>query len=164
GSGVTADPDRRGPCTPTSAGMRFRVLRPHARGGLGKVSVALDAELNREVALKEIQPGRAHDANSRARFLTEAEVTRNLRHPGVAPVSGLGFSPDGRPYCAMKLIRGESLKDAIERFHGRQGPNPALRKWNEGPYLRPARSRRGGTPADGPGERAVELRRLLGRF
>jgi hypothetical protein len=41
--------------TPTSSGQRFRVLRPHARGGLGEVFVARDEELHREVALKEIQ-------------------------------------------------------------------------------------------------------------
>ena len=55
--------------------MRFRILRPHARGGLGELSVAQDHELDREVALKEIKGLYADDANSRARFLLEAEIT-----------------------------------------------------------------------------------------
>ena len=57
------------------------------------VSVALDAELHREVALKEIQPDQADDLASRARFVLEAEVTGRLEHPGVVPVYGLGTSP-----------------------------------------------------------------------
>jgi hypothetical protein len=82
--------------TPTSAGLRFRVLRPHARGGLGEVFVARDEELHREVALKEIQASHADDPLSRARFLLEAKVTGGLEHPGVVPVYGLGTYPDGR--------------------------------------------------------------------
>jgi serine/threonine-protein kinase len=97
---------------------RYRVLRPHARGGLGEVFVALDQELNREVALKEIQESRAHDAQSRGRFLLEAEITGGLEHPGVVPVYGLGQYADGRPYYAMRFIRGESLQAAIKRYHG----------------------------------------------
>ena len=102
---------------PTSDGLRFRILRPHARGGIGLVSVALDAELNREVALKEIRPEQADDTASRTRFVLEAEITGRLEHPGVVPVYGLGSSPAGRPYYAMRLIKGASLKEAIERFH-----------------------------------------------
>lgn len=70
----------------TSEGQRFRVLRPHARGGLGAVFVALDAELHREVALKRILDDHADDPNSRQRFLLEAEVTGGLEHPGIVPV------------------------------------------------------------------------------
>ena len=66
----------------TSDGQRFRVLRPHARGGLGAVFVALDQELHREVALKQILDAHADDPISRQRFLLEAEVTGGLEHPG----------------------------------------------------------------------------------
>jgi serine/threonine protein kinase len=99
------------------AGERFRILRLYARGGLGEVFVAQDAELPREVALKQIQSHCAHDAISRERFVREAEITGGLEHPGIVPVYGLGAHADGRPYYAMRLIRGETLKDAITRFH-----------------------------------------------
>src|SRR5204863_1859325 len=101
----------------TSDGQRFRVLRPHARGGLGAVFVALDSELNREVALKQILDHHADDPVSRQRFLIEAEITGGLEHPGIVPVYGLGTYGDGRPYYTMRFIRGDSLKEAIERFH-----------------------------------------------
>jgi len=124
----------------TSSGLRFRILRPHARGGLGQVSVARDEELHREVALKEIQDRHADDPDSRSRFLLEAEITGGLEHPGIVPVYGLGHYGDGRPYYAMRFIRGDSLKEAIERFHKAEGPKRD------------------------PGERTLELRQLLGRF
>ncbi len=106
---------------PREAGVRFRVLRPHAQGGLGEVFVAEDLELHREVALKEIQPLHANNANSRGRFLMEAEVTGGLEHPGIVPVYGLGAYADGRPFYAMRFIRGASLKEAIDQFHGASG-------------------------------------------
>lgn len=99
------------------AAMRFRILRPHARGGLGQVSVALDLELRREVALKEIQEQCADDPDSRARFLLEAEITGGLEHPGIVPVYGAGRHLDGRPFYAMRFIRGESLEHAALRMH-----------------------------------------------
>ena len=101
----------------TSEGGRFRLLRHHARGGIGVVFVALDSELHREVALKQIQPQHADDPASRARFLIEAEVTGRLEHPGVVPVYGLGTSDEGRPFYAMRFVRGQSMKEAIEKFH-----------------------------------------------
>ncbi len=104
--------------TATGDGLRFRILRPHAKGGLGAVFVALDRELNREVALKQLLDKHADDPVSRGRFLLEAEITGGLEHPGIVPVYGLGTYRDGRPYYAMRLIEGVSLKEAIDRFHG----------------------------------------------
>jgi serine/threonine protein kinase len=124
----------------TSGGQRFRILRPHARGGLGAVFVALDSELKREVALKQILDGHADDPVSRQRFLIEAEITGGLEHPGIVPVYGLGSYGDGRPFYAMRFVKGDSLKQAVARFHS----EAALR-------------------ADA-GARSLELRKLLRRF
>src|SRR5262249_31882131 len=100
----------------------------------------LDAELHREVALKQILDQYADDPVSRQRFLLEAEITGGLEHPGVVPVYGLGTYADGRPYYAMRFVRGDSLKQAIGRFHADQG-----------------------TQKD-PGRRTLALNKLLRRF
>jgi serine/threonine-protein kinase len=125
---------------PTSSGLRFRVLRSHARGALGEVFLAIDEELHREVALKQIQTPFAGNPDCRARFIIEAEVTGSLEHPGIVPVYGLGAHPDGRPFYAMRFIRGQSLFDAINAFH------------------------QADDPSRDPGERALSLRGLLRRF
>ncbi|HKD36643.1 MAG TPA: serine/threonine-protein kinase, partial [Pirellulales bacterium] len=124
----------------TSSGSRFRIVRPYARGGLGEVFVAQDEELHREVAVKQIQMRHADEPDSRVRFVQEAEITGGLEHPGIVPVYGLGTYADGRPYYAMRFIRGDSLKDAIERFHSAGGKRRTA------------------------AERGLELRSLLGRF
>jgi serine/threonine-protein kinase len=100
-----------------SSEQRFKILRVHASGGLGEVFVALDQELNREVALKQIKPRYADDSWSRERFIFEAKVTGKLEHPGVVPVYGLGVYPDGRPYYAMQFIDQGSLQDEIRRCY-----------------------------------------------
>ena len=123
-----------------SAGRRFRVLRPHARGGLGEVLVALDTELNREVALKQILERQADDPTSRTRFVLEAEITGGLEHPGIVPVYGLGSDDGGRPYYAMRFIKGDTLRDAIENFHS----DEKLKR--------------------DPGRKSLALRQLLRRF
>jgi serine/threonine-protein kinase len=101
--------------------------------------VAEDAELHRQVALKRIQDRHGDHPESRARFLLEAEVTGGLEHPWIVPVYGLGHYDDGRPFYAMRFIKGDSLREAIRRFHR-------------------------GDAGRGPGERALELQKLLRRF
>ncbi len=72
-------------------------------------------------------------------FLLEAEITGGLEHPGIVPVYGLGTYGDGRPYYAMRFIRGDSLKEAIDRYHAGAGKQSS-------------------------GSRMLELRQLLRRF
>jgi serine/threonine protein kinase/tetratricopeptide (TPR) repeat protein len=120
------DPDPPGEAPgaglPIGAG-RFRILRFHDRGGLGEVYLARDEEVRREIALKQIRQDFADHPQGRARFLLEAEITGGLEHPGIVPVYGLGSHPDGRPFYAMRFIKGDSLKQAIARFH--DGPGAA---------------------------------------
>jgi eukaryotic-like serine/threonine-protein kinase len=110
-----------GPDDQRDAGTRYRILRPHAAGGLGEVSVALDSELNREVAFKEIRREHAHNQEAQNRFRLEAEITGGLEHPGIVPVYGLGNFSDGRPFYAMRFIRGRDLKEATTDYHAMQG-------------------------------------------
>ena len=130
----------------TALGTRLRILRPHAKGGLGQVSVALDEELHREVALKEIQSQHADNTDSRSRFVLEAEITGRLEHPGIVPVYGLGHYADGRPFYAMRFIQGDSLKAAIELFHHCTNKKPTT------------------ATADDQAERNVQFRQLMRRF
>lgn len=96
---------------------RYPPTKFHARGGLGAVFQAQDKELNRLVALKEILPDHAANERLQEKFIFEAEITGALEHPGIVPVYGLGRYEDDQPYYAMRFIRGESFRDAIEQFH-----------------------------------------------
>jgi WD40 repeat protein/tRNA A-37 threonylcarbamoyl transferase component Bud32 len=92
------------------------------------------------VALKRIQRRYAGDAETCRRFLVEAEITGQLEHPGIVPVYGLVRDAAGEPCYAMRFIEGESLRDAIKRFHGKSLAHRAA------------------------GERRLALRHLLGCF
>ncbi len=98
-------------------GGRYRIVRHLARGNLGEVYVAKDLELDREVALKQIQKKHLHKPVMRNLFEEEARVTGGLDHPGIAPVFSLGRDAANQPYYAMRYIRGESLRDAIKRIY-----------------------------------------------
>ncbi len=102
---------------PVREHSRYRLIQLHARGNLGEVFLAHDTELNREVALKQMQEHIAHSGDLRRRFLLEAEITGRLEHPGIVPVYGMGVDEQGRPYYAMRFIRGESLHQAVQRLH-----------------------------------------------
>ncbi len=93
-------------------------------GGMGRVLLAFDEHVGREIALKEIQQrlasGTSGSGTSGAhtflsRFLQEARVTGTLEHPSIIPVYEVGLSADGRHhYYTMRLVRGRSLDDALE--------------------------------------------------
>ena len=92
-------------------------MHPLAKGGLGKVSIANDRELHREIPLKQIIDGEKASLETRERFLAVAIIRGGLEHPGIVPVYGIEQTPEGQPSYAMRLIRGRSLQEAMTEFY-----------------------------------------------
>jgi serine/threonine-protein kinase len=107
---------------------RYTRTRLHATGGIGRVWLARDGDLGRDVALKELRPERADDPAFRARFLQEAQITGQLEHPGIVPVYELARRPDDRqPFYTMRFIRGRTLSEAAAAYHRKRAagePDP----------------------------------------
>ena len=97
---------------------RYTRLHLHAAGGIGRVWLAHDGDLGRDVALKELRPERAEQATFGARFLREAQITGQLEHPGVVPVYELVRGRDGRqPFYTMRFVKGRTLSEAARAYH-----------------------------------------------
>ena len=112
--------------TPEAEG-RYRLAGEElGRGGIGRVLVAFDEHLGREIAVKELLTSSSEslpttprsDALTKtgalaARFLREARVTGQLEHPNIMPVYELGQRPSGELYYTMKLVRGRTFSEAV---------------------------------------------------
>jgi serine/threonine-protein kinase len=92
----------------------------HAKGGLGAVYQATDANLHRRVAVKFIHTTLVANPDSRQDFAIEAEVTGRLEHPGIVPLYGAGEAADGRPFYVMRFIDGHTFAAAIDLYHKRR--------------------------------------------
>ncbi|MDX2087253.1 MAG: protein kinase [Kofleriaceae bacterium] len=86
-----------------------------ARGGMGRIRVARDRRLGRRIALKEILVQRGDLAR---RFEREARITARLEHPSIVSVHEAGAWPTGEPFIAMRLVKGRSLDEVIEKAPG----------------------------------------------
>jgi WD40 repeat protein/tRNA A-37 threonylcarbamoyl transferase component Bud32 len=104
-----------------AAAQRYTLSRLHATGGIGRVWLAYDSDLGREVALKELRPERSQSRGFANRFLHEAKITGQLEHPGIVPVYELACRPsDGQPFYTMRFIKGRTLTDAIRAYHNQR--------------------------------------------
>jgi serine/threonine-protein kinase len=85
----------------------YEIVRLLGEGGMGRVHLARQRSLDREVALKTLQPG-APPAVANA-LVREARLTGALEHPGVIPVHSLGVDENGGPMLVMKRVDGVDL-------------------------------------------------------
>jgi serine/threonine-protein kinase len=111
--------------TPDRAG-RYLIEEEIARGGMGVVLRARDPDLARPLAVKVLLPEHRGRADLERRFVEEAQLTGQLQHPGVPPVHELGRLPDGRPFFALKLVKGHTLTELLRQRRGPADDLPRL--------------------------------------
>ncbi|MGN9839595.1 serine/threonine-protein kinase [Nonomuraea sp. H19] len=102
---------------------RYTLLRPLGAGGMGKVWLARDEMLDREVAVKELTLAEGTSPKERAdsvkRSVREAQATARLRHPGIVALHDVVVEHE-RPWLVMELLRGRTLAETVREF----GPMP----------------------------------------
>ncbi|MEU7635959.1 MULTISPECIES: serine/threonine-protein kinase [unclassified Streptomyces] len=106
-------------------GGRYRLVRLIGRGGMGAVHEAVDTELDRRVAVKQLRGAGGRDAAALAltRLRREAQALARISHPGVVQVHDSGRHED-RPYLVMELLDGVDLAKLVEA-HGPLPPSVA---------------------------------------
>ena len=90
---------------------------------MGRVWLARDGELGRQIALKDLRPDQTENTASYSRFLYEAKITAQLEHPGIVPVYELGQGD--APYYTMRFVRGRTLSEAIRAYHKKRAAGEA---------------------------------------
>ncbi|MEV0615944.1 serine/threonine-protein kinase [Nonomuraea sp. NPDC050404] len=102
---------------------RYSLLRPLGAGGMGKVWLARDEMLDRDVAVKELTLPEGLSPKERAdsvtRAVREAQATARLRHPGIVALHDVVVEEE-RPWLVMELLRGRTLAETVREF----GPMP----------------------------------------
>jgi serine/threonine-protein kinase len=99
----------------------YEILALLGTGGMGEVYRAKDVRLSREVALKILSIQQVPSAESRQRFLQEAQAASQLNHPNIVIIYDIG-SQDDLDYIAMEYVRGKTLDNVIPRGGFRLSP------------------------------------------
>jgi len=91
----------------------YELLDEIGRGGMGVVYRARDTALDRDIAIKLLSDRYPPDSPAARRFAEESRITGQLQHPGIPAVHQVGTLAGGRPYLAMKLIKGSTLETIL---------------------------------------------------
>jgi eukaryotic-like serine/threonine-protein kinase len=95
-------------------GERYTESAVLGTGGMGKVLLARDARIGRDVAVKVLHGERELSDRERARFLREAQVQGQLEHPSIVPVYDIDHQPDGSIFFTMRRVLGKTLQVIID--------------------------------------------------
>ena len=104
----------------------FTIKKLIGHGGMGRVYLGRDEQLDRDVAIKLMHPSRAKDEVSRKRFLRESRATAAVNHPNVITILQVG-EHDGLPYIVMQHVEGPNLADYRNQCGGKIAVSEAVR-------------------------------------
>lgn len=94
---------------------RFEMIELIGRGGMGMVFRALDDCLQREVAIKILDPRFSKDELARERFLREARAAARVTHENVITIHHVECLKDRDvSFMVMQFVRGKSLQDRLD--------------------------------------------------
>ena len=117
-------------------GGTYRVVRLIGSGGMGQVYEATHERLAVRYAVKVVRPDVHDRPDALPRFMREAQVTSQLRHPGIVAVVDFNTLPNGSAFLVMEYLEGESLGKVLAR----SGPMPrSIRRRRRDPGTRPCR-------------------------
>src|SRR3954447_18102398 len=91
---------------------RYEVLDELGRGGMATVHLARQLDLDRLVALKQLDGLADENSSQVRRFVREARLAGSLRHPNIVMIHD-AFEVEGLPYIAMEFVPGGSLRELI---------------------------------------------------
>lgn len=103
----------------------YRIERLLGEGGMGKVYLAEDVKLNRQVALKVLPEALVGDIDRLRRFEREAQAASALNHPNILTVHEFG-DDDGVHFIATEFVDGETLRDKIKNIDTKEALDIAI--------------------------------------
>ncbi len=92
---------------------RYQIKSVLGRGSFGRVFLAHDDELGRNVAVKIPHKHLIATQADIDLYMAEARILASLDHPGIVPVYDVGRTDDGLCYVVSKFIEGESLAERM---------------------------------------------------